>query len=118
MLYEVITKYTKNNTVIADYLLNISNSLSLEYLHSMGIESACLSVELNKENIKSAAENYKDKCGEYPNAEVLIYGRIQLMAMKHCILEGTIKCGRCKTSSFYIEDIKGNKFPLVRNNFV
>ncbi|MBN2878914.1 MAG: U32 family peptidase [Clostridia bacterium] len=106
-------KYANNNIVISDYLMNLSNSLSLAHLHSLGIKNSCLSVELTNENIKSTAENYKDKYGEYPNAEVLIYGRVQLMAMKHCIIEGNFECGRCKTSEFYIEDIKGNKFPVV-----
>lgn len=115
-------KYAQNNTVIADYMLNITNSQSLAHMNACKVFSCCLSVELDNKNIKSLCENYKNQYGCFPNAEVLVYGRIQLMATKHCILEGNIECGKCKTSDIYIEDIKGGKFPVLTddkcNNYI
>ncbi len=109
-------KYAKDNLVTCDYMLNASNSLSLYHLHSKGIKSICLSVELTSENIKDTCNNYHHSFGNYPNCEVLVYGRVQLMALKHCVLQGTIECGECKSSNFAIKDIKGNSFPIITDS--
>ena len=93
-------KYTANNSVVCDYMLNASNSLSLQHMHSNGAKSVCLSAEINDDNIKDTCSNYKKSYGNYPNCEVLVYGRVQLMALKHCILEGSVKCGTCKTENY------------------
>ena len=115
-------RYAKNNEVCADYLLNITNSSSLAHLHLHNLESICLSVELDEPKIKSLTQNYKEEYGFFPNTEVLVYGRIQLMATKHCALDGHIACGKCKTSDNYIEDMHGHHFPLLTdikcNNYI
>ena len=109
-------KYAENNVVVCDYMLNAANSLSLSHLHSKKAESVCLSVELGNESIKSICNSYKQCFSNYPNAEVLVYGRLQLMALNHCIFEGAIKCGDCKKSKLIIKDIRGDSFPVVTDS--
>lgn len=106
-------KYAQNNKVIADYMINITNSLSLAHLNINNVQSACLSVELDNENVKALCQNYSNKFENFPNVEVLVYGRIQLMASKHCILEGKVECGKCRSLNTYLQDIHGSKFPVL-----
>ena len=115
-------KYASVNTVVGDYMLNIANSYSAAEMRMDNLQSVCLSVELTDENISELIKNYAEKHGKAPIAEMLVYGRVQLMALKHCILDGNIPCGKCKNSSFYLEDIGGSKFPIKTdencNNFI
>ena len=115
-------KYAKNNTVVSDYMLNVTNSHSLAHLHLNNLEAACLSVELDNNNINNLINNYNQSFGNLPNVELLVYGRIQLMVMKHCILGGHIACKECKSKKICIKDIKGNDFPVLTddkcNNYI
>ncbi len=104
-------KYTKNNNVISDYFLNVTNTSTLEYLLENGVNKVTISPEKMLENIE-AYKKYKD------SVEVYIYGRVELMVMKYCPLNMLInndnkKCSLCLSKDKYsLKDAKGNFYPI------
>ena len=104
-------KYTKNNNVISDYFLNVTNTSTLEYLLESGVNKVTISPEKMLENIE-AYKKYKD------SVEVYIYGRVELMVMKYCPLNMLIKnddkkCSLCLSKDKYsLKDAKGNFYPI------
>lgn len=110
-----IYKYKNNNKLIGDYYLNVTNSKSIEYLSSLGLEKITLSVELDDSKIKDIMKK------NYNNVELIIYGRLELMLMKYCPLKQILNyCSKCKTSNdkFYLENNLKEKYPIIRNNCI
>ena len=102
------------NKIIGDYYLNVTNSSSIEYLSSLGLDSITLSVELDEYKIK-------DIMNEYYNVELIIYGTPELMLMKYCPLKKCLNhCKNCKISQdkFYLENIDKERFPIIHNNCI
>lgn len=101
-----LNKYASNNEVISDYYLNVSNFYSYQLVRNLA-KRVTLSVEYNDYN----------NC--YYDAEVIIYGRIELMIMKYCPLNYLLnksnkKCSICKNNnSYYLKDIKNNLYPIL-----
>lgn len=109
-----INKYYKNNTLISDYYLNITNHYSINYLNNYNTKRITLSVELDDYKIKDIVK-YSN------NIELIIYGRLELMVMKYCPLKKCLNyCNSCKKSNdkFYLEDKQGNRYPMLRNNCI
>lgn len=94
----------KETEKIADYRLNICNSLSLSELKSLGFNSACVSSELTLKAIR-------DLSSEMP-LESLVYGRISLMTLKNCLVKSSLgRCGCTDGALYYLKDRKGICFP-------
>lgn len=79
-----IYKYKKG---ITDTSLNVTNSYSVAYLHSIGIDKVTLSYELNDNLIKKILENYKKRYNKNPNIELVVYGKPEVMITKYNILK-------------------------------
>ena len=92
--------YSKDNTVITDYYLNIVNHASIDLLNQLKVKRITLSVELGLENTKELIEKISKK----EKIEVLIYGRRELMIMKHNLKNG------------YLEDKFKNRYPIITEN--
>lgn len=108
-----VYKY-QNNNLVGDYYLNVTNSESIKTLNSFNVSKVTLSVELDKYRIKDILDK------DY-NVELIIYGRLELMVMKHCILKNNLNyCDRCKLTcdKFYLEDRDGNRYPIIRDNCI
>lgn len=109
-----VNKYYKDNTIITDYYLNITNHHSINLLNSYNVKRNTLSVELDDYKIKDIVK-YSN------NIELIIYGRLELMVMKYCPLKKCLGyCNNCKNSNdkFYLEDKLGNRYPMTRNNCI
>lgn len=109
-----VYKYNKNNEVIGDYYLNVTNHYSVNFLSNYNVKKITLSVELDDFKIKNIAK-YSN------NIEIIIYGRRELMVMKYCPLKECLNyCDLCKNSKdkFYLSDKFNNKYPLIRNNCI
>ena len=109
-----INKYYKDNTIITDYYLNITNHHSINLLNNYNVKRNTLSVELDDYKIKDTVK-YSN------NIELIIYGRLELMVMKYCPLKKCLNyCSSCKNSNdkFYLEDKLGNRYPMTRNNCI
>ena len=106
---------------ISSIYLNVLNSFSAYYLHLKGINTIGISPELNKEEIKEIVDHYKKYFKESPNFLMLVYGHVEAMIMKHCLINKFYKgdklnCGICEHSQFYLRDSLNFDFPLIRSN--
>lgn len=91
--------------VIADYSMNIFNSMSASYF-----EKSTLSCELTCREIALTAQT----C----SAEAVVYGYIPLMTTRNCIIKTAGKCeGDCRRCGrkIYLKDRKGMKLRVKAN---
>ena len=92
---------------IADYSLNVTNIYTLYYLHKLGIQNVCLSVELTDSEIINMIKNYNKKFKENANVELLTYGRVENMLIK-----GNILGIEENKHNYNLIDLKRRKFPV------
>lgn len=110
--YASLDKYPKQ---YSDYFLNITNHYTLDYLRK-NQKKCMLSVECNMNNLKDIMDYYLDEA----NVEVLVYGNIELMLLKHCPLNSIInKDKECKVCSngkkYYLVDRNQAKYPIINH---
>ena len=91
-----IYKYSKDNFVIADYPLNITNSETVNFLHNIGVKISTISPEVKGFEL----EKYS-----YP-AEKIVYGRPDLMILKN--FNKDIK---------YLKNNLNNYFPIIHGKY-
>ncbi len=109
-----LSKYGKQNDVISDYYLNVANSASFAFLESLGASRITLSVENNLEQIKELSQNITSK----DKIEVFIYGKPEVMVMKHCPLNMHVnqekKCRVCKEkNNYYLKDSNAKLYRIM-----
>lgn len=112
----IIYRYYDKTNIIGDYKLNILNREALRFYNSY-LSLSCLSVELNKNEIKNLLNKIQ--------GQLLIYGKIELMVSEYCMI-GSIYGGKaqgescsspCVKGSYTIKDRKGFKFNIVVDKF-
>lgn len=113
--YGGINHYLKNNKVVTDSSLNITNHISAGLLSSIGVERITLSNEMSKGKINSLIKAYIKEYNTYPNFELIVYGRNKIMHSKYCPLKRLGKCGSCKKSNYVLKDEYAS-FPMIFNN--
>lgn len=91
-----IYKYSKDNFVIADYPLNITNSETVNFLHNIGVKISTISPEVKDFEL----EKYS-----YPT-EKIVYGRPDLMVLKN--FNKDIK---------YLKNNLNNYFPIIHGKY-
>ena len=90
-----------------DFGLNIFNSLAVNHLRKVGLDSQLLSFELTMPQLRDISKAVP--------TEVLIYGRLPLMLTENCITKNrTGVCG-CESSPVRLADRMGEEFPVVRD---
>ncbi len=110
--YGGIYAYKDKTEINTDFSLNVVNSKSVYKLHSLGVNRVTLSHEINKKQIEDLIENYKLENNGYPNLEMIVYGRADLLFTKYCPLKKMNLCGKCKTNKYVIQDEYGS-FPIL-----
>lgn len=116
-----IQNYNLNN----DYILcsnysNVYNSNSILFYHNQGIKYVGLSVEMSSAEMKQAIDSFIHKYKTKPNTFVMVYGRYELMLMKHCLINKKLGlnnkgCNKCLEKQYYLKDRMGFKFPLIKS---
>lgn len=91
-----IYKYSKDNFVIADYPLNITNSETVNFLHNIGVKISTISPEVKGFEL----EKYS-----YPT-EKIVYGKPDLMILKN--FNKDIK---------YLKNNLNNYFPIIHGKY-
>lgn len=99
---------------------NCLNAASLAYYFGQGSEVVGVSVEASIENIKDMIRMFEANYLTKPNLCVQIYGREELMVMKHCLIckeKGHQEkgCGECKNHSYSLVDRVGEKYSLIND---
>ncbi|MBO5286971.1 MAG: U32 family peptidase [Clostridia bacterium] len=79
--------------LIADYRFNVFNTLSAQYLESLGFKGIILSPELTLPQLR-----------DFKGYGVIAYGKIPLMTTHKCVLKDTVGCDKCRG---YIKDRQG-----------
>ena len=103
--YGGIYKY-KNKELIADYSFNVINSKALYELHKAGAKYVTASLEASYNDLSNIYNNYKNKYGDNPNLEIIVYGKQNLMTLKYCPLRRYGECGKCNNNKYEISDDK------------
>lgn len=104
--------------LIASPYCNITNSYALDAYYEIGYKECMLSLELDIKSIKDIIYDFKNRHHFNPNLGMLIYGKIDMMIIKSCIV-GTINnnkalhCNRCHKSKYELKDRMGVKFRLI-----
>lgn len=102
-----------SHSIVTDYYLNVSNVSYLKYLSLKHVECATVSVEASvSDTLNLASRNDTDVL-----LEVLVYGRVELMMMKHCILHmftSDLKCDVCHRR-YHLVDRNQERYPLIMN---
>lgn len=100
----------------ADIGLNIFNRNSLDFFKELGFKSATLSPEMNSGQIKNIIKE------EDMEVNVISYGRVPVMTMKHCpysIEKNCLderNCPTCKFKNYLLRDEKSVDFEVLRQN--
>jgi len=99
-----------------DIGLNVFNSNTVNFYNNEGIDSITLSPELNSRQINDIVKNTNS------NLNIVSYGRIPVMTMKHCpysVIKGCIDergCPTCEYKNYLLRDGKSVDFEVLRQN--
>jgi len=113
---EMLKKY--NLEMIGNYNLNVYNRYTSKALENMGLQSLCITPELNDNDTYRLIKN-----SSLP-LEIWIYGNIPLMTMNYCLLGKSNKCYKecsklCESNKkFYIKDRMDFEFRILPDNFL
>ena len=103
----------KYENVDADFSLNVTNSYSVAFLHSIGVKKVTLSHELNYKQISNLIKTYEAKFNKRPNVEVIVNANIEAMVCKYNLLK------KYKVDEGYLIDRFKNKYKLkVKDNLM
>lgn len=110
-------EYLKDSglTLVGDFSLNTSNSITAEYLLSKGLSRICPSYDLNGEQLKELAST----C-DASKLEITAHHYIPAFHMEHCVFAAFLStgssykdCGRpCEKHRVELRDSKGAIHPL------
>ncbi len=108
---------THHNQVITDYFTNAYNAKTVSFFLSQGVQKVTLSVELKKDEIASLIDSFRKEYQKDPPLEIIIYGRIELMIMKHCPVSTALvkngPCVLCRQNKYALIDRNKKRYPLV-----
>ena len=81
MIGEIGGLYRCKN-VYTDFSLNVTNSYTVAFLHSLGAKRITLSYELNDDQIYDIISSYHKRYNKHPNLELIVYGFEEVMVCK------------------------------------
>lgn len=103
----------KYKDVDTDFSLNVTNSYSVAFLHSLGVKKITLSYELNYKQVKNLINIYEQRYKAHPNLEVITIANVEAMVCKYNMLKQYNK------DSGYLIDRFNNKYELkIKNNLM
>ncbi len=103
----------KYNKVDTDFSLNVTNSYSVAFLHSLGVKKVTLSHELNYKQIRNLIKTYESKFNKHPNVEVIVESNVEAMVCKYNLLN------KYNVDEGNLIDRFNNKYKLkVKNNLM
>ncbi len=95
--------------LMTNFTLNVTNQYTLNKLKTMGVNNALMSIELNNEKLRAAADDM---------GVVNIYGRVPVMIMDYCPInenkqDSCMGCRRCHQGTYLLKDELKREFPLM-----
>lgn len=107
-----IFKYCPNNNISTDFSLNVVNSYTVAFLHSIGVKKVTLSLELNDYQTSKIITNYEKRYGKHPNLEIIVKDIPEAMILKYDPLDGSYQ----EQNKYYLKDKYNNKFYIKRKD--
>jgi putative protease len=102
-----INKYKNIST---DFSLNVTNSYSVAFLHSIGVNKITLSYELTKIQIENIINSYIKRYNKRPNLELIVYAKEEAMISKFNLNK------LYAVDNTYLNDRFNNLYPIVIKN--
>lgn len=93
--------------IMTDFSLNVTNSYTVAFLHSLGVAQVTLSYELTDTQIKNLIDGYKKRYNKHPNLELIVYGKEEVMISKYNINK------KYNVNKSILEDRFKNKYPII-----
>lgn len=97
--------------VITDFSLNVVNSYTVAFLHSLGVKRVTLSYELNDKQIDDIVSAYYKRHNKRPNLELIVYAHEEVMISKFNLN----KYFNVESNSF-LKDRFNNLYPVIIKN--
>lgn len=110
MLVSEVGALNKRQVVDTDNSLNVTNSYTVAFLHSLGVRKVTLSYELNDIQIKQLIDGYTNRYKKHPNLELIVQGYEEVMISKFRINEFY------KNNHLYLRDRYGNKYKIIERD--
>lgn len=104
-----------------DWPLNVNNVDAVLWLLSLGLSSVMLSSECTFDNLESILASAKKSGYEYLPCEVGVYGKREMMVLKHCPVASTLTdgklpgCSLCIQSEYALKDRMNKVYPLIKD---
>lgn len=105
-------KFKNSCNLSTDFSFNVTNSYSVAFLHSLGVEKVTLSYEMNDYQIKKLIDCYHERYNKHPNLELIVNDIPEAMILKYDILNSNYK----NNNNYYLKDKYNNKFKVIRKN--
>jgi len=102
--------FNKCKNVYTDFSLNVVNSYTVAFLHSLGAKRITLSYELDDKQIKNLIDNYHERYGVHPNVELIISSYEEVMISKFSLNK------YYNNDKIYLRDMFGNKYRVTTKN--
>lgn len=77
----------KYHDIDTDFSMNVTNSYTVAFLHSLGVKKITLSYELNYDQIKELVDNYQNRYQRHPNLEVICEAYEEVMVTRLNLLD-------------------------------
>lgn len=104
-----LNKY--KNAVTGPYM-NVVNSYTVAFLHSIGVSRITLSYEMDYYKVKTLIDNYHRLYKKHPNLEIIVYGPIEAMISKYNVLKYYNLKG-----DYFLKDRTNTKYPIkIKDN--
>ena len=102
--------FNKYKDVYTDVSLNVVNSYTVAFLHSLGAKRVTLSYELDDKQIENLINCYVKRYNKHPNLELIVSGYEEVMISKFSLNK------YYKRDGIYLRDMFGNKFMVKDKN--
>lgn len=110
MMVSEIGAFNKYKNVDTDFSLNVVNSYTVAFLHSLGARKITLSYELNDNQIKDIIDNYHQRYGKHPNLEMIVSGYEEVMISKFSLNK------YYNNDNLYLRDMFSNRYRIVNRD--
>ena len=110
LLVGEIGAFNKLKNVDTDFSLNVVNSYTVAFLHSLGARKITLSYELTDSQIKDIINNYHSRYNKHPNLELIACSNEEVMISKFSLNK------YYNNDKIYLRDMFSNRYKVITKN--
>lgn len=110
LMISEIGAFNKYKNVDTDFSLNVVNSYTVAFLHSLGARKITLSYEMSDNQIKQLIDSYHKRYEKHPNLELIVKGHEEVMISKFSLNR------YYNNDNLYLVDMFKNKYKVKTRN--